>query len=117
MAQIFRLGNHARIRRIIEQGRFTNRQIADDNDCGIGAVKAIKRDLRDFGSNTAPGRRGGRSSSIAPAMRDALLAYLDKNPELYLEEMVADLRDEFRVPVTKFSVSRTLHSVRLCPGV
>lgn len=49
---------------------------------------------------------------ITPQIRDALLAHLDKNPELYLEEMVAYLRDEFGVHVTRFSVRRVLHSAR-----
>jgi transposase len=97
---------------MIEQGCFTNGQIADDNDCRIGAVKAIKRNIRDFGSIKAPGRRGGRPSSITPEIRDALLAHLEKNPELYLEEMMAYLQDEFGVCVTRFSVSRALRSAR-----
>jgi transposase len=97
---------------MIEQGCFTNGQIADDNGCRIGAVKAIKRNLRVFGSTKAPGRRGGRPSSITPEIRDALLAHLDKNPELYFEEMVAYIWDEFRVHVTRFSVSRALRSAK-----
>jgi transposase len=112
MAPNLRAEKHARIRRMIEQRCFTNGQIADDNDCRIGAVKAIKRNIRDFGSTKAPGCRGGRPSSITPEIRDALLAHLDKNPELYLEEMVAYLRDEFGVHVTRFSVRRVLHSAR-----
>lgn len=43
-------------------------------------------------------------------MRETLLAHLDEHPELYLEEMVEYLWDEFGESVTKSSVSRTLHS-------
>ena len=80
---------------MIENGDLTTRQIAAHANCSRNAVKAIKRNLRDFGSTTRPGRRGGRPSSITPSMHDALLAHLDEHPELYLEEMVEWLWDEF----------------------
>ncbi len=78
---------HERIRRMIENGGFTIRQIAADANRSRDAVKAIKRNLRNFGSTTLPARRSGRRSSITSEIRDALLAHLDKHPELYLEEM------------------------------
>ena len=43
-------------------------------------------------------------------MRNALFAYLVENPDLYLEEMVEYLWDDFGEPFTKSSVSRTLGS-------
>lgn len=101
---------HERIQYMIENGGFTVRQIAADANCSRDAVKAIKRNLRNFGSTRAPARRSGRRSSITSEIRDALLAKLDKHPELYLEEMVAHIWDDFRVRVTKSSVSRTLRS-------
>ena len=77
--------------RMIEQGCFTNRQIADDNRCSIDTINGIEQNLLRFGRTTAPGYRSGRPSSIPLEIRDALLTDLDKNPGLYLEEMVQHL--------------------------
>jgi hypothetical protein len=73
---------------MIEQGQLSNREIADDNDCLVGAVDGIEENLLRFGRTTAPGYRGGRTSSIPDGIRDALLTYLDENPSMTLQEMV-----------------------------
>jgi transposase len=101
---------HALIRHMINDGRFTNCQIAKAAHCSIPAVKAIKRNLRDFGSTTAPPNGGGRPESINPLMRDALFEHLLRKPNLYLNEMVVYLWDEFGHHVTKSSINRTLQS-------
>jgi hypothetical protein len=88
MALNLSASQHAQIRDMIDDGRFTNRQIAKANHCSKGAVKAIRRNLRDFGSTTALPNRGGRPPSMTPAMRDALFEYLLRKPILYLDEMV-----------------------------
>lgn len=110
MAPKLPVSTHAGIRCMIENGGFKNQQIANRANCSRNAVKAIKRNLRECGSTTKPARRSGRPSSITPSMRHALLAHVDKHRELYLQEMVEWVREEFGVVVTKSSVSRTLHS-------
>src|SRR5271155_502363 len=101
---------HALIRHVIDDGRFTGRQIAKAARCSIPAVKAIERNIRDFGSTTAPPNGGERPESINPLMRDALFEHLLRKPNLYLNEMVVYLWDEFRHHVTKSGISRTLRS-------
>jgi transposase len=95
---------------MIDDGRFTNGQIAKAAHCSIPAIKAIKRNLHDFGCTTAPPNGGGRPPSMTPPMRDALLEYLRRKPNLYLNEMMVYLWDEFGHHVTKSSISRTLRS-------
>ena len=112
MALKLPISAHTRIRCMIENGGLTNRQIAIHAKCSTNAVKAIKRNVRDFGSTMRPSHRGGRPLSISAMMRAALFAHLDKHPGLYLEEMVDYLWNEFGEPITKSSISRTLHSVR-----
>jgi transposase len=110
MAPNLPASQHALIQHMIDDGRFTNRQIAKAAHCSIPAVKAIKRNLRDFGSTTAPPNGGGRPPSMTSVMRDALLEYLLRKPNLYLDEMVVYLWDEFGHHITKSSISRTLRS-------
>lgn len=102
---------HILIQHMLEDGGFTNREIADAASCTNRTVKAITRNLRLFGSTTAPRNPGGRPRSITPAMLDSLLEYLGPEPELYLEEIVKYFWREFRVSTTKSSVSRALHAV------
>lgn len=99
------------IRDMIEDEGFTNEEIAEAASCTDRTVKAIDRNLRLFGSTTAPPNRGGRPRSITPAMLDSLLEHLSPTPDLYLEEMVEYLWKEFGVLTTKASMSRTLRSV------
>src|ERR1700712_2259580 len=99
------------IRDMIKDGGFTNEEIAEAASCTDRTVKAIDRNLRLFGSTTAPRNRGGRPRSITPVMLDSLLEHLGPEPDLYLEEMVEYFWREFRVRTTKPSVSRTFRSV------
>jgi len=56
------------IRDMIEDGGFKSDEIAEAASCTDRTVKAIDRNLRLFGSTTAPLNRGGRPRSITPAM-------------------------------------------------
>jgi transposase len=98
------------IRDMIKDGGFKNEEIAEAASCTDRTVKAIDRNLRLFGSTTAPPNRGGRPRSITPAMLDSLLEHLGPEPDLYLEEMVEYFWREFRVCTTKSGISRTLRS-------
>jgi hypothetical protein len=68
--------------------------------------------LRHFGSSKAPSNGGGRPRSITPPMLNALCEHLLEKPDLYLDEMVVFLWDEFEVLVTTSMVSRALTSIR-----
>lgn len=110
MAPNLSASQHTQIRHVIENGAFTYPQIGQAANCSVDAVKAISRNLRDFGSTRAPQNWGGRPTSITPTMREALLEHLLRKRDLYLEEMVVYMWDEFETRVTKSSVSRTLRS-------
>ena len=111
MAPNLAQSQHAQIQHMIEDGSFTYREIGKATNCSFDAIKAISRNLRDFGSTRAPRNRGGRPPSITADMRDALLEHLLRKPGLTLEEMVIYLWDEFESLTTTSSVSRTLHSM------
>jgi hypothetical protein len=70
--------------------------------------KAVKRNLCDFGSTTAPPNDGGRPPSMISVMRDALLEYLLRKPNLYLNEMVVYLWGRVRTSCHKNPVSAGL---------
>ena len=104
---------HAEIRYMLEDGRFRHKQIGKATNSSLDAVKAIKRNLRNFGSTMAPlPSRGGRPPSITTPMRDALLEYLVQKPGSTLEEMAIFLWDEFEANPSNSSISRTLQSVK-----
>lgn len=110
MAPNLSASQHAQIQDMIEDGRFTYQEIGKAANCSFDAVKAISRNLRDFGSTRAPRNRFGRPLSISPTMRETLLEQLIWKPGMTLEEMVVYLWDEFESLTTTSSISRTLRS-------
>ena len=100
---------------MIEVGHFKNRQIADVAHSSTNAVKAIRRNLRDFGSTRAPAHQEvvvGALHPLNPVMREALLEHLLGKPGLSLEEMEIYLWDEFEASATNSSINRTLRSAK-----
>jgi transposase len=71
----------------------------------------MRSNIRDFGSTKAPPNSVGRPRSVTPPMLDALCEYLLEKPELYQEEMVLFLLDEFKVHVSTSSIARALNSI------
>lgn len=70
-------------------------KIADVVGCSERFVFAIQSNLRHFGSTKAPSNGVGRPRSITPPMLDALCEYLLEKPNLYRDEIVLFLLDEF----------------------
>ena len=85
-------------------------EIAKDVGCSERSVFAIQSNLRHVGSTKAPSNGVGRPRSITPSMLDALCEYLLEKPDLYRDEMVLFLLDEFNTRVTPSSVGRALKS-------
>jgi transposase len=85
-------------------------EIAKDVGCSERAVYAIQSNLRHFGSTKAPSNGVGRPRSVTPPMLDALCEYLLEKPDLYRDEMVLFVLDEFNTHVTPSSIGRTLKS-------
>lgn len=91
---------------------YTNAQIAEAAHCTPRSVSTIRSNLRCFESVRAPANGIGRRRTITPLMVEALCERLLEKPDLYQDEMVVFLWDEFRVLVTKYSIGRALASIR-----
>ena len=85
-------------------------EIADVIGCSERSVFSIQSNLRHFGSTKAPSNGVGRPRSITPPMLDALCEYLLEKPDLYRDEMVLFLLDEFNTHVTPSRIGRALKS-------
>lgn len=100
---------HAQIRDMILSSR-PPAEIADVVGCSERSVFAIQSNLRHFGSTKAPSNSVGRPRSIIPLILDALCEYLLEKPDLYRDEMVLFVLDEFNTHVTPSSIGRALKS-------
>ena len=85
--------------------------IAEAAGCSERSVRAIRSNLRHYGTTKAPPNGVGRPRSITPPMLAALCERLLEKPELYQDEMAVFLWDEFHVLVTPFSIGRALASI------
>jgi transposase len=86
------------------------RAMANAAECSERSIMAIRSNIRHFGGTKAPPNGGGRPRSITPQMIEVLCDHLLEKPDLYLEEMVVFLWDEFDVLVSPSSISRALRS-------
>jgi transposase len=86
-------------------------EIADVAGCSTRSVFAISSNLRCFGSTKAPSNSVGRPRSVTPPRLDALCEHLLEKPELYRDEMVLFLLDEFKAHITTSSIGRALASI------
>jgi hypothetical protein len=100
------------IRDMIYSKSLTASQMAEAAGCSERSIKAIRYNLRLFGSVRAPLNGTGRPWSITSIKLDALCDHLFEKPDLYLDEMVVLPWDEFRVLVTTFTIGRALRSTR-----
>jgi transposase len=80
-------------------------------DCSRRAIDRIVANVKSFGTTKAPQNGAGRPSRMTPVMLDALREHLIEKPELYLEEMVVFLFDDFGVLVDTSTVSRALKTI------
>ena len=89
--------------------------MADVAGCSSRTIKSVRANIRRFGSTTAPPNGGGRPRSLTPPMLDALREHLLEKPDIYLDEMVVFLWDEFEALVTTSTISRALASIKWSP--
>ena len=103
---------HELIRDMIQDREpFTNAQIAEAVRCTPRSIRAIRSNLRCFRNVRAPANGIGRRRGITPPMLEALREHHFEKPDLYQDEMVVFLWDEFRVLVTIYSIGRALASI------
>jgi transposase len=111
MAPNLAASQHELIQGMVDCGSLTDTQIADTVGCSTRSIRTIRANLRCFGTTRAPSNATGRPRSITPPMLSALCDRLEEDSDMYQNEMVAFLAEEFNVQVTKMSVSRALSSV------
>lgn len=85
--------------------------IAAAAGCSDRSVRAIRANMRCFGSTRAPTNGAGRPRLITPVMLDALREKLLEKPGMFQDEMVVFLYDEFDVLLNVSAVSRALKSI------
>lgn len=112
MAPNLSSSQHVLIRDMILEGSFRDAEVAEAASCSTRTVKTIRANLSRFGSTTAPYARLGRRARLTAPMVDALCEHLEEKPDLYLEEMVVFVCDEFGVLVAPSTISRALTSRR-----
>jgi len=111
MAQNLAQSQHAVIRDMILSKSLNAAQTAEVAGCSDRSVRAIRSNLRYFGSTRAPSNGVGRPRSVTRPMLDALCEHLLEKPNLYQDEMAVFLWDEFEVLITNFSIGRALVSI------
>ena len=99
---------HELIRDMILSKSLTTSQMAYAAECSERSITTIRSNLKLFGHVRAPPNRAGRRPSITPLMLEALCDHLLKKPDLYLDEMLVFLWDEFHVRAANSSISRAL---------
>ncbi|TVY71305.1 hypothetical protein LSUE1_G004474 [Lachnellula suecica] len=113
MAPNLAASQHDQIRDMILSRSLRIAQMANTAGCSTRSVKAIRSNLRYFGTAKAPANGVGRPRSITPPMLEALREYLLGKPDRYLDELAILLCDDFDVLVTTMSISRALASMDL----
>ncbi|GAB7336309.1 hypothetical protein MBLNU13_g09053t1 [Cladosporium sp. NU13] len=109
MAPNLATAQREQIHAMIQAGNLDAKRIANVAGCSSRSVKAIRSNVRAFGSPMAPPTASvGRSRIITPVMVDALKEMLLGKPDRQLDELAAFLRDDFDVEVSNSTISRTL---------
>jgi transposase len=85
--------------------------MADTAGCSTRSIKAIRSNLRYFGTTKAPSNGVGRPPCITLPILEALRDYLLGKPDRYLDELVILLWDDFDVLIITMSISRALASM------
>jgi transposase len=94
---------------MIQAGQLTTDRIAEVAGCSRRSVKAIRSNIRAFGTPKAPFiALASRPRAITPVIFDALEELLLGNPDRHLDELTAFLQDEFELAVSNSTISRAL---------
>lgn len=101
-----------RIVRCIDNG-LSNPVIQNIEQIGSFVLNKIRRNLKKYGSHTAPPKPSGRRHRIAPEVAQALKVYLEGKPGAYQKELVQYLRTEWNIVCDQATVSRALKAYGL----
>ena len=111
MAPTLAESQHVMIEHMILSRTVRSVDIAAAAGCSDRSVRAIRANMRCFGSTRAPFNGAGRPRLITPVILDALREKLLEKPGMYQDEMVIFLYDEFDVLFNVSAVSRALKSI------
>jgi transposase len=93
---------------MIRSASLSDKDIAKVVNCSTRTVRSARANHRIFGSVSAPKNVHGRRSSIPSHILTALLDHLLTKPDLYLDEMVDFVWDQYEIVVSVASVRRSL---------
>ncbi|KAF4439495.1 transposase [Fusarium acutatum] len=102
---------HALIHDMILAG-YKNAVIAGTANCRASSVRRIRTNMRCYGSTKAPFNGIGRRRLLSPPMLTALLDRLAVQPNMYRDEMVEFLEQEFETTIPASNTGRALRSAR-----
>lgn len=86
---------------MIQSDLLSNKEIARVVHCSTRTVRNARTNYRVFGSVAAPNNvRGGRYSAIPSHVLAALLDHLLSKPDLYLDEIVDFVWDQYELAVS-----------------
>lgn len=105
------------IRDMILDGTLETKEMAKVATCSARTIRNIRSNLDCFNDTRAPYNGGGRPGSITPLMLEALREHLVEKPELYQDEMVVFLWDEYGVLISRYSIGRALKGAGLSKKV
>ncbi|KAG7009469.1 hypothetical protein G7Y79_00002g005840 [Physcia stellaris] len=101
-----------RIVRAMRNG-LSNAIIQDIEQVGDFVVRKIRRNLKNYGTHTAPRHKTGPKVRIPSDVAKALQEYLAQKPDAYQKEMVEYLREERGIKCDPSTVSRALQTYGL----
>jgi transposase len=93
---------------MIQSASLSDKEIASIVNCSTRTVRSARANHRVFGSVTAPNNVRGRHSAVPPHVLATLLDHLFTEPDLYLDEMVEFVWDQYEITVSMASVQRAL---------
>jgi hypothetical protein len=93
---------------MISSESLTTSQMAEAADCSKRSIITISGNLKIFGDVRAPLIPGGPPHVITLIMLEALCEHLVEKLDLYLDEMVEFLQDEFHLLVSTYTISRAV---------
>jgi transposase len=108
MAPHLAQSQRSQLHNMIRSASLSDRDIANVVNCSTRTVRSARANHRIFRNVSAPNNVRGRHSSIPSYVLTALLDHLLTKPDLYLDEIVDLLWDQYELVVSVASVRRSL---------
>jgi hypothetical protein len=93
---------------MVQLASLSDKNITDVVNCSTRTVRIAPANHRIFGNVNAPNNVRGRRSSIPSHVLTVLLDHLLIKPDLYLDEMVDFVWDQYELDISVASVRRSL---------